>query len=94
MDVAIFHDIFSSWHYAFYYSLTKTNTLFITCPTSCQLTIYYISTLYLMDQMTLQCPTTLKDIIPVGLIESLVSWGKEKSQRINTILQIDQNAML
>jgi hypothetical protein len=73
MDVAIFHDIFSSWHYAFYYSPTKKQRLVYHMSnylsTHNLLLVHY----YLMDQMTLQYPTTLKDIIPVCLIESLIS---------------------
>jgi hypothetical protein len=59
MDVANFHDIFSSWHYAFYYFPSKNNTLL----SHVQLVVnsqFIISTFYLMDQMTLQYPTTLK----------------------------------
>lgn len=52
MDVAIFHDMFSNWHYAFYYSPAKKTP----CSSHVKLVVnsqFIISTLLLTDQMTL-----------------------------------------
>jgi hypothetical protein len=52
MDVALFHDIFSNWNYAFHYFSKKT-TPFLSHGQQVVNSQFIISTLSLMDQMTL-----------------------------------------